>query len=223
MSVKIRPAVATDASSILAIAQSVEMPSNQVTAQQQRGFLLDSSLEHYQYFIVNDDVLVVEESDPKQIVGFSIVLGSGSVVACGIQKKADRIRWEGSFIDRIKDKKFAYYEQFAFLPEYPKRTYTLYLFFASLRRVFQHYFNLFGAVVRYPIRNRAPLPFANIVGEQKVGSIDEDYPDHGRVVYDIYHLDRVVFNTKLQEPFFRSLVKRIRAQACLDQDLMTLP
>jgi hypothetical protein len=85
----------------------------------------------------------------------------------------------------------------------------VYLGFTGLRQAFRKYDNLFGAVVSSPIPNLAPRRLLDSMGWRKVGWIDQDYPEHGRVRYDIYYLNRSEFEKRLQDPAVRRLVERL--------------
>jgi hypothetical protein len=212
MNVNIRQAAAEDASSIFKLASQLKLQPHMDKVQEQSGFLVDVSLNQYRYFIAHDDVLVMEIGEPVKIEGFSIVLGPKTVDAIGMRKKAKHIRWEESFVLKYSQKTSAYYEQIALNPRYAKSIYTSYLAFMSLWRTFQRWVSLFAAVVSRPVPNKAPLPFLDIVGWQKVGSIDEIHSGYGQISYDIYYLDRSVFESKLQEPNFSAFLKRLRTR-----------
>jgi hypothetical protein len=210
MNVKIQSAVPDDAHSIVEIATQVKLQLHKAKTYQQRGFLIENSLEQYQYFIAHDDVLVVKDTLSNHTIGFSIVLGFETIEKYGIQQKAEKINWKKSFINNFKQRKFAFYEQIAFLPRYSKSLYVLYLGFISLWRTFKQYDDLFGAVVRYPIQNKAPMQFIEYMEWRKVGSINENYPEYGQIGYDIYYLDRRSFEEKLKKPIYIKFVKRLR-------------
>lgn len=215
MNVKIRPALLEDAHSMVEILTQVKMRTNMSETISQSGFLIESSLEKYQYFIANDNVLVAEEIKLKKVVGFSIVLGHETIDKSGIKQKTDQIRWEKSFFNTYNGNSFAFYEQIAFLPKYAKRIYVTYLAFMSLWWAFQNYTGIFGAVVCYPIPNEAPLQYMDLIGWQKVGSVEEKYPEYGTIGYDIYYLDRAVFEDKLKERRFADFLDRLRANGYL--------
>jgi hypothetical protein len=209
MGMRIRDAVPGDAASLVEIASAVRLRASMDPEQQKQGFLIDISLEQYRYFIANDHVLAMEESDSRRLVGFSVILGPRTMAATGIREKAEHIGGATLNIRELDPESCAYWEQIAFLPRYAKGIYPVYLAFTSLRQAFLKYDNLFAAVVSRPIPNLAPRRLLDSVGWRSVGWIDQDYPAHGRVRYDVYYLNRSEFEKRLQEPSVRHLAERL--------------
>jgi len=209
MGMRIRDAAPEDADSLVEIASAVRLRASADTEQGKQGFLIDISLEQYRYFIANDQVLVMVESDPRRLVGFSVVLGPRTMEATGLREKAEHIGGAALDIRALDPESCAYWEQIAFLPRYAKGLYPVYLGFTGLRQAFRKYENLFGAVVSRPIPNLAPRHLLDSMGWRCIGWIDQDYPAHGRVRYDIYYLNRSEFEKRLQEPSVRRLAERL--------------
>ena len=213
---RIRDAVPEDAASLVEIATAVGLRDLADAGQQERGFLIDISLEQYQYFIANDHALVMEDDDSGRLAGFSVILGPRTMEATGIRGKAERIEGSSVRVGELDPDACAYWEQLAFRPRYAKGIFPVYLAFVSLRRAFLRYDHLFGAVVSRPLRNMAPLRFLEITGWRSVGCIDEDYPALGRVRYDVYYLSRSRFEERLREPAFVRLEERLRGHAFIE-------
>jgi hypothetical protein len=209
MGMRIRDAVPGDAAPLVEIASSVRLRASMDAEQQKQGFLIDISLEQYRYFIANDHVLVMEESKSRRLVGFLVILGPRTMAATGILEKAEHIGGATLNIQELDPEACAYWEQIAFLPRYAKGLYPVYLGFTGLRQAFRKYENLFGAVVSRPIPNLAPRHLLDSMGWRCIGWIDQDYPAHGRVRYDVYYLNRSEFEKRLQEPSVRRLAERL--------------
>ena len=90
------------------------------------------------------------------------------------------------------------------------RVYAKYLAFASVHRAFESHDHIFVTTVIFPIANRAPLSFLRIVGFERVGIHDEIYPEYGRIVSDVYHLERSVFNEKIRAGRFQKFIAQVR-------------
>lgn len=216
---KIRNAVPEDAPSFVEIASSVRMRDPADAAQQERGFLIDISLEQYRYFIAHDHALVMGEGNAGPPIGFSVILGPATMAASGIRAKAERIEGIGARLRELDPESCAYWEQLAFLPRYARGIYPAYLGFESLRRALLRYEHLFGAVASRPLRNMAPLRLLQRAGWERVGWIDEDNPRHGRVRYDIYDLGRSGFQRSVREPEIGALEQRLRTRGIIDTQL----
>jgi hypothetical protein len=212
---RIRDAVPEDAESLVEVAAAVKMRDSADPELGKRGFLIDVSLDQYRYYIANDHALVMEDAGRAELVGFSVLLGPRTMEASGIRAKAERIEASAVPIRDLNPEACAYWEQLAFLPRYAKGIYPGYLAFASLRGAFRRYEHLFGAVASRPVRNLAPLRFLEITGWRRAGWIDEDYPEQGRVRYDVYYLGRPEFERRLREPLVASMEERLRARGVM--------
>jgi hypothetical protein len=209
---RIRDAVPGDAASLTEIASAVRLRALPDASQQRQGFLIDVSLEHYQYFIANDLVLAVEDGSGR-LAGFSIILGPRTMAETGIRERAESVQGGTLRFEELDPEACAYWEQLAFLPRREKGVAPVYLAFASMQRAFGIYEHLFGAVAAGPTPNLAPRRLLSFAGWQIVGSIHEDYAGLGRVHYDIYHMSRARFRDLLAEPFVMTLAKRLRDHA----------
>jgi hypothetical protein len=222
MEIRIRPAVPPDAAGIFHVKEQIRLPTA-VEGEPESGFLLGTSLEQYEYFIAHDDVLVAERTAPQQIVGFTIVLKHESVLHSALWLRAQEVRWNENFFeqflgmysserDAAQHTHIAYYEQLGFLDDAALRVYAKYLAFASVQRAFQAHDHIFVTTVRYPVVNRAAVPFLRIVGFELVGCHDEVYPEYGRIVSDVYHLERTSFEEKIRAQRFEKFLAQGRAR-----------
>lgn len=209
MGIKLRPAQLADAPALVEIKRHLRMPP-EAGQTQQGGFLLGTTQEQYERFIVHDEVWVAEEDSTRQVVGFSIVLSHESILGSQLWHKAAQAQWADSFLRHVSQRRLAYYEQLAFLPSAAYRVYAKYLALTSVQRAFAAHTSLLTTIIRQPIHNRAALPFLHVAGFERVGCIDEIYPEYGPVSSDIYHLDRAVFETNTREGFLGVFIK----QAC---------
>lgn len=218
--VRIRPAAPSDATGIFEVKEQIRLPAA-VDGEPRGGFLLGTSLEQYEYFIAHDDVLVAEALTPRAIVGFTIVLKHASVLNSALWLRAHEVRWDNDFFARflagkafdraaLQSARIAYYEQLGFVNDAPLRVYAKYLAFASVHRAFESHEHIFVTTVKYPIVNRASLSFLRIVGFECVGTHDEVYPEYGRIVSDVYHLERAVFMEKIRAGRFQKFVAQVR-------------
>ncbi len=208
MDVRIRQARPEDASLIADIAEKLRLPSQPAPSSSDRGFLMASSPETYSYFVTNDDVLVLE--DRGAVVGFSIVIGPDTILRSGLWEKTKEIRWDPGYRQPLELATSAIYEQIALDPQYRRRLFATHLAFLSVERALSRYLRVFTSIARFPVQNRASLPFVERTGWHRVGDTDDEYPGHGRIQYDIYCLERSLFEAKLREPELASLSRRVR-------------
>jgi hypothetical protein len=189
----------------------LRITSRSSPASPDRGFLMGNSLDDYAYFIENDDVLVIEDRASGGVAGFSIVIGPDTIVRSGLWKKTEEIHWEPSFEGKLDLGSSAIFEQIALDPRFGGRLFANYLAFASLERALSRYLRIFASVARYPVQNRASLPFLERTGWRRIGDTDENFPGYGRFEYDIYCLERSAYEARLKEPPFVALGRRVRA------------
>lgn len=220
MEIHIRPAVLSDAAGIFRVKEQIRLPAA-VDGEPQGGFLLGTSLEQYEYFIRHDDVLVAETVAPAHIAGFTIVLKHASVLNSALWLRAHEVRWDNDFFSRfltgrsfdreaLQNTQVAYYEQLGFVDDAALRVFAKYLAFASVYRAFETHDHIFVTTVKYPVMNRASLSFLRVVGFECVGIHDEVYPEYGRIVSDVYHLDRRVFDENIRAGRFQKFIAQVR-------------
>lgn len=202
---RLRQAVIEDAPTLLGIKRALRLPSNGQPGR--GGFLLGTTLEQYRHFIVHDWVLVAEGAEG--VVGFAVVLGYETLQRSEVWRKREAVRFTvpaSTFGTRP-----AYFEQLAFLPRPEARTYAKYVSFLSAKRALEQHDGVLTTVVRRPFHNRAVLPFLSVTGFERVGEIDEDYPEIGRIVSDVYYLSREAFWRRLETPAFKRFLPRAEA------------
>ena len=66
-------------------------------------------------------------------------------------------------------------------------------------------------VVRRPLHNRAALPFSSVTGFERVGEIEEDYAENGRILSDVYYLSRETLWRRLEARAFKRFLPRAEA------------
>lgn len=223
--VRIRPALLSDAAGIFRVKEQIRLPAA-VDGEPHGGFLLGTSPEQYEYFIEHDDVLVAEVVTPQQIVGFTIVLKHESVLHSALWLRAHEVRWDDNFFarflagkafdrDALQSARIAYYEQLGFVDDAALRVYAKYLAFAGVHRAFETHDHIFVTTVKYPVMNRASLSFLRVVGFEWVGTHDEVYLEYGRIVSDVYHLDRAVFYEKIRAGRLQKFIAQVRERGYL--------
>lgn len=208
MRVTIRLGVPEDAPGLLALKERLRMPSG---SQETRrgGFLLGTSLEQYGHHLSHDQVIVA--ATPAGVTGFSIVLGHDRFVCSELWRKKDAARLSEA-AQVLTGRSVAYYEQLAFLPGCAARVYAKDVAFINLYLALESHQSVVATIVRHPIHNRAALPFMLAAGFERIGSINEVYPEYGPILSDIYHLDRAIFLARLERPSFAKLLRNARAR-----------
>lgn len=196
MKIRIRDTAPRDARGIFEVKEQIRLPAG-AEGDPQGGFLLGTSLEQYDFFIANDLVIVAEDTDADKIVGFAIVLNHESVMDSVLWQRAQEVRWEPEFEKQFDGARVSFFEQLGFLPDDAYRVYSKYVAFAGVQRAFENHAHLFTTIVRYPIYNRAALSFIRVVGFEQVGLHDEVYPEYGRIVSEVYHLERAKFENMI--------------------------
>ena len=210
MRVALRPAGLADAAALLDIKDRIRLKLESATSRQLGGFLLGTSLVEYEQFIRRDVVLVAESDCPQQVVGFAIVMQHDTLMQSELLKRAEQVQWEAAFRQRFDARRMAFFEQLGMLPDAAYRVYAKYLAFSITWQVLQTHEALFTTVLQYPFVNTAALSFIKVVGFEYVGVVDEVYPDYGRIKSDVYHLERPIFERKIDQPRFKIFLERAR-------------
>ena len=203
---RVRRAVAADAPALLAVKRALALAADATPGR--GGFLLGSSLEHYEAFVAHDSVLVAETAGGG-VAGFAVVLDFETLSRSDLWTRRDAIR------SIVPPETFgvrpAYFEQLAFLPDPRFRTYAKYVAFLGVQRALRTHDGIFATTVQAPFENRAALPFLNVTGFGQVGSVCERYPEVGEVVSDVHYLSRAAFRARLETPAFRRFLPRAEA------------
>jgi GNAT superfamily N-acetyltransferase len=183
---KIRPARPGDVEGMLRIKRELKLdPAGDAPG---GGFLLGATREQYGFLVANAQVLALADDDGA-LGGFAIALPNAVLRSTDLWARRRSIQWGDGNWDALEDARVAYFDQLAVRPGRRHRTYAPALALAALQRLattgHQH---LFATVVREPVMNLASPPLLHAIGAARVGSIEEHYPEVGRVVSDVYHL-----------------------------------
>jgi hypothetical protein len=155
------------------------------------GFLLGSSAERYAGFVARANTYVLEDSEREGLAGFAITLPDGVLRATDVWARRREIDWEDDDWERLEAERVGYFEQVAVLPGCRYRMAAGALALRALADLLADaHVHVFATVVRTPFTNRASLRLLEAVGAHRVGQIGEVYDGVGRVVSDVYHLDR---------------------------------
>lgn len=184
MNIKIRKALVEDGYSFLKIKEQLSFKnvSGETT---KGGFLLGTNIEEYQLYIKNDFCLVAEND--SQIIGFGIVLKDKTLKNSTIWNKRHQTQWEID-IQSYENNKNCYFDQLAFLNGYSRTV--IRLCYQLMNLAFEDHETLFTSTVHEPILNLAAVPYILKASGSKVASIDEIYPEIGRIKSDIYKIER---------------------------------
>lgn len=183
---KMRPALPGDVEGMLRIKRELKLDS--AGDAPGGGFLLGATREQYEFLVASAQVLALTDDDDA-LGGFAIALPDTVLRATDVWARRRSIEWGDGNWDALESARVAYFDQLAVLPGRRHRTYAPALALAALERLsttgHQH---LFTTVVREPVMNLASPPLLHAIGAARVGSIEEDYPEVGRVLSDVYHL-----------------------------------
>lgn len=223
MNVILRKAGPADAPALLRIKEALRMPTPPAEAASaatvpvvREGFLLGSTLTQYEDFLAHDDVdvLLLEDREAGAPFGFAIVLAEAALKRSGLWERAQSASWEASALSSLNPAAgFAYFEQLAVLPGSAHRVYAKYLAYLAVHRAFATHGGIFTTVIRYPVHNRAALPLIEVVGFRHLAELEEHPPGYGRIVSDIYYLDREVLRQREQRPDFQHFLRRMQRLA----------
>lgn len=183
---KMRPARPTDVEGMLRIKRELKLDS--AGDAPGGGFLLGATREQYEFLVASAQVLALVDDDGA-LGGFAIALPDTVLRATDVWARRRSIEWGGGDWDALESARVAYFDQLAVLPGQRHRTYAPALALAALGRLAETgHQHLFATVVREPVMNLASPPLLHAIGAARVGSIEEDYPEVGRVLSDVYHL-----------------------------------
>ena len=183
-SARIRRATQADAEAILAVKRALALPPDTREAPR-GGFLLGASLEQYRTLIDAADVWVLNGTDGA-VAGFAVLLPEPVLRASELWARREAIRWDAPAGWTVPEADVCYFDQLAILPTARMRAPELALtaLRGAVRAGHQH---LFATVVTHPLQNVASLALLRALGARRVGSVDEEYPDVGRIVSDLYY------------------------------------
>jgi len=154
------------------------------------GFLLGSSPEQYAFFVANANAYVLEDAK-RGLVGFAITLPDEVLRMTDVWARRREIDWEGDGWERFETERVGYFEQLAVLPGCQYRIAAAALALRALTDLLaDSHRHVFATAVSAPFNNLASRRLLDAIRARRVGRIDETYPDVGRIVSDVYHLDR---------------------------------
>jgi ribosomal protein S18 acetylase RimI-like enzyme len=193
---RLRRATAADLEAIVAIKRSLPMPSGEQTST--GGFLLGSEVEVYRELLEVARVWLLEVGG--QPAGFSLTLDDAVLRASPLWARRALIDWEPGFdVEAALGLRVGYFDQLAVLPAARHRYWGAGLALHALAEQFEegrHDLVLTTTVIE-PIVNRAALPYLARVGAQRVGRIEEHYPDAGRVVSAVWLIEAARYREQL--------------------------
>ncbi|MDQ2745665.1 MAG: hypothetical protein M3T96_00175 [Acidobacteriota bacterium] len=194
MTLKLRAARKGDEAEFYRIKKNLPMPSAAIETAR-GGFLLGTNVETYRFFIENAFVNVLEKAG--EIVGFAVVLPDALLRISDLWMRKNEIDWADGEPTDLIEKQLCYFEQLAVLPDTKYRFYGVSLALATLRQAFETHEAMFATTVVKPVCNRASVPLLESVGGQRVGCVNEYYPEFGDLVSAIYLLKREGFTASL--------------------------
>lgn len=181
---RIRRATHGDAEAILAVKRALALPPDAREAPR-GGFLLGASPEQYRLLIDVADVWVLNGTDGAP-AGFAVLLPEPVLRASELWARREAIRWEVLAGWMAPEHRVCYFDQLATLPDARMRAPELAL--TALRgAVRSGHEHLFATAVTHPVRNVASLALLRALGARRVGCVDEEYPEAGRIVSDLYY------------------------------------
>ncbi|MFO7561620.1 MAG: hypothetical protein R6X02_03165 [Enhygromyxa sp.] len=192
----LRRATTADLDAIVAIKRSLPMPTGERTTS--GGFLLGSEVEVYGELLAVARVWLLEVGGVA--AGFSVTLDDPILRASPIWARREAIEWEPDFdVEAALDLRVAYFDQLAVLPAIRRRYWGAALALQALAEQFDdagHELVLTTTVLE-PIVNRAALPHLARVGARRCGTIEEHYPEAGRVVSAIHAIEARRYRERL--------------------------
>lgn len=193
---RIRRAAQDDAHAIVAVKRALALPPDAHEAPR-GGFLLGTSLEQYRVLIEVADVWVLNDFRGA-VAGFAVLLPEPVLRASELWEHRHAIRWEAPAGWTPPDTRVCYFDQLAVLPDVRVRAPELAL--TALRGAVQAgHEHMFATVVTRPVQNIASLALLRALGARRVGSVDEEYPEVGRIVSDVYYAPITGADARLAE------------------------
>lgn len=185
---RLRRAEIGDLASMLAIKRALPMPDGSDT--NSGGFLLGSDEATYARLLAVARVWLLERDGVA--VGFSVTLDDPVLRASPVWARREHIEWAAGFEpDALLDRRIAYFDQLAVLPQLRSRYWGAALAVRALSELIDdadHELVLTTTVVE-PIVNRAALPYLARVGAREVGRIVEHYAEVGTIVSAIHLIE----------------------------------
>lgn len=193
---RLRPARLDDVPGFLRLKERLRLEAGPSKESPRGGFLLGTTPEHYAALIAHAQVHVLAEGDG--IVGFVTCLPDPLLRTTEVWAKRAHITWSAGFegaLAELEPLPLGYVDQLAIAPEARLRAYGPALAYYALGRLFEAGAELaFTTVVEAPVRNLASLALLDAAGAERIGTLDESYPELGpegrRVMSAVYRLFR---------------------------------
>jgi hypothetical protein len=174
------------------------------------GFLLGATAEGYAVLVAHAHVLVLEAGGG--IVGLAVSLPDPVLRASEVWTLRERIAWDGVDAATVEQARLGYFDQLALLPESRLKPYAPVLAFTAVDLLLaEGVRHLFATTLREPFHNPAAWPLLEALGARAAGRVEEVYPEVGRTVSDIHHLD--LDERKAERLQTHPLARRLRMRA----------
>jgi ribosomal protein S18 acetylase RimI-like enzyme len=196
---RLRPGRPDDVPGFLRLKERLRLEAGAGGASPRGGFLLGTTPEHYAALIAHAQVHVLAEGD--RVVGFVTCLPDAVLRQTEVWAKRAQIAWGAGFENALAElgpRPVGYVDQLALDPAARLRAYGPALAYYAIGRLFEAGAELaFTTVVEAPVRNLASLALLDAAGAERVGTLDEIYPElgpgGGRVTSAVYRLFRSDF------------------------------
>ncbi|EDM75874.1 hypothetical protein PPSIR1_08167 [Plesiocystis pacifica SIR-1] len=193
----LRRATTTDAEAFVTVKRALPMAAAaEHGATRAGGFLLGCDADGYRAMLEHGRGWVLERpagaDSPEPIWGFGLSFDDPVLRASPLWARREAVDWVPEFeLERVASQRVAYIEQLAVLPSPGARRWGVALAARLLDDLIREagHDHILTTIVLEPIHNRAALPFLRRVGARAVGTLDEDYPEAGRILSQVYLID----------------------------------
>lgn len=150
------------------------------------GFLLGCDEAGYLQRLQSGRIWVLSApSNLPTVTGFAITLPSEALRSSELWTLKDRVTWTGGVPSELDD--VGYFDQLAVLPEVGRRL-ALELAFTALWELMKECRYVVTTTVAAPIQNLAAVPLIERLGGERIGQLEEEYPDFGALTSDLWLL-----------------------------------
>ena len=185
------------------------------------GFLLGTDEDGYRRLIETARVWVMDHEG--QLTGMAVTMPDPILRTSDVWQKRDLIDWQDPDVEALDldTLRVGYFDQLAALPDLYVRLAAGVLGLRALADLLADHEHVIATTVVEPIRNVAALKFLQRVGANRVGRVDEVYPEVGPLVSDLFHISREEFDWKIarERAVGRPVVQRV-ISAALDEELV---
>lgn len=172
------------------------------------GFLLGCDEAGYRHRVSAGGVWVLEQ---QSVVGFAVTLSPEVFRASEHWAAKDRVKWNlGSDVGNamanattgdptasIDLALLGYFDQLAVLPEARRRP-ALELALTALSDLFSRCTHVVTTTVAAPVTNLAAVPLIERLGGERVGRLDEEYPELGALTSHVWLMSRKLVYERVQ-------------------------